>query len=106
MIPDGPGLHSGPMAVFSASTKRSSTNSKMFNQTDQIRAVDFWRHLADQLRPRLPKLATLMDESEADVLACMAFPSSAPDQAAQHVPTGTHQQRGKTACRRGRNIPE
>ena len=31
--------------------------------------------MADQLRPRWPKLATLMDDSEHDVLAFMAFPA-------------------------------
>ncbi len=34
-----------------------------------------WRQVADQLRPRWPKLATLMDDSEHDVLAYMAFPA-------------------------------
>ena len=34
-----------------------------------------WRHVADQLRARWPKLADLMDESEADVLAYMSFPA-------------------------------
>ena len=33
------------------------------------------RHVADQLRPRSPKLAVLMDDSEHDVLAYMAFPA-------------------------------
>ena len=33
------------------------------------------RHVADQLRPRSPKLAVLMDDSEHDVLAYMAFPT-------------------------------
>jgi transposase-like protein len=33
-----------------------------------------WRKVADQLRPKLPKLAAFMDEAEADVLACMSFP--------------------------------
>jgi len=33
-----------------------------------------WRQVADQLRPKLPKLSTLMDEAEVDVLAYMAFP--------------------------------
>jgi len=33
-----------------------------------------WRHVADQLRARLPKLAVLLDESEVDVLAFMSFP--------------------------------
>jgi hypothetical protein len=35
-----------------------------------------WRWVADQLRPKLPKLAVLMDEAEADVLAYMDFPSA------------------------------
>ena len=32
-------------------------------------------HVADQLRARWPKLAALMDKSEHDVLAYMAFPA-------------------------------
>ena len=35
-----------------------------------------WRKVADQLRPKLPKLAALMDEAEADVLAYMSFPAA------------------------------
>jgi len=33
-----------------------------------------WRKVADQLRPTVPKLATLMDTAEGDVLAYMSFP--------------------------------
>ena len=33
-----------------------------------------WRQVADQVRPKLPKLAALLDEAEADVLAYMTFP--------------------------------
>jgi transposase-like protein len=33
-----------------------------------------WREVADQLRPTVPKLATLMDTAEEDVLAYMSFP--------------------------------
>src|ERR1700730_5610076 len=33
-----------------------------------------WRQVADQLRPKVAKLAILMDEAEADVLAFMSFP--------------------------------
>jgi putative transposase len=33
-----------------------------------------WRKVADQLRPSVPKLATLMDSTEEDVLAYMSFP--------------------------------
>ena len=34
-----------------------------------------WRRVADQLRPKVPKLATLMDSAEEDVLAYMTFPA-------------------------------
>jgi putative transposase len=33
-----------------------------------------WRQVADQVRPKLPKLAALLDAAEADVLAYMSFP--------------------------------
>ena len=33
-----------------------------------------WRHVADQLRPKVPKLSLLMDDAETDVLAYMSFP--------------------------------
>jgi transposase-like protein len=45
-----------------------------FLQPDQAAARQTWRHVADQLRPRWPKLGKLMDDSEDDVLAYMAFP--------------------------------
>jgi putative transposase len=45
-----------------------------FLQPDQASAKQTWRHVADQLRPRWPKLGKLMDDSEDDVLAYMAFP--------------------------------
>jgi hypothetical protein len=44
-----------------------------FLQPDADAARQTWRHVADQLRPRWPKLAALMDDSEHDVLAYMAF---------------------------------
>jgi putative transposase len=45
-----------------------------FLQADQASARQVWRQVADQLRPRWPRLAALMDESEHDVLAYMGFP--------------------------------
>ena len=33
-----------------------------------------WRSVADQLRDKFPKLGTLMDDAENDVLAFMTFP--------------------------------
>src|SRR5918993_544686 len=44
-----------------------------FLQPDADAARQTWRHVADQLRPRWPKLAALMDDSEHDVLAYMTF---------------------------------
>src|SRR6478672_5433104 len=44
-----------------------------FLQPDAEAARQTWRHVADQLRPRWPKLAALMDDSEHDVLAYMTF---------------------------------
>src|ERR687885_1260629 len=45
-----------------------------FLQPDATAAHQTWRHVADQLRPRWPKLAALMDDSEHDVLAYVTFP--------------------------------
>jgi putative transposase len=47
-----------------------------FAQNDAEAATSQWRKVADQLRPTLPKLAALMDESETDVLAYMSFPAA------------------------------
>ncbi len=45
-----------------------------FAQNDATAARAQWRQVADQLRPKVPKLATLLDEAEDDVLAYMTFP--------------------------------
>src|SRR6185312_2804365 len=45
-----------------------------FAQEDAEQAKAQWRRVADQLRPKLPKLADLMDQAEPDVLAYMTFP--------------------------------
>jgi len=46
-----------------------------FAQDDAEAARKQWRDVADQARPRVPKLAALLDEAEADVLAYMGFPA-------------------------------
>ena len=48
---------------------------QVFLQPDHAAAVQSWRQVADQLRPRWPKLGNCMDEAEVDVLAYMAFPA-------------------------------
>ncbi|HEX7326091.1 MAG TPA: IS256 family transposase [Rhodanobacteraceae bacterium] len=47
-----------------------------FAQDTPQAAKEQWRKIADQLRPTVPKLAALMDASEADVLAYMTFPAA------------------------------
>ena len=47
-----------------------------FAQDDAAAAKAQWRKVADQLRPKLPKLAAAMDEAEIDVLAYMDFPTA------------------------------
>jgi len=48
----------------------------VFAQDTQETAVAQWRTVADQLRSKFPKLAALMDKSEADVLSFMSFPKA------------------------------
>jgi putative transposase len=45
-----------------------------FAQDDAEAAKQQWRKVADHLRPKVAKLARLMDEAEPDVLAYMTFP--------------------------------
>ena len=47
-----------------------------FAQDDAKAAHTQWRQIADQLRPKVSKLAALMDEAEMDVLAYMDFPQA------------------------------
>ena len=49
-----------------------------FAQEDAEMARLQWRQVADQLRPKVAKLAALMDQAEPDVLAFMSFPKSLP----------------------------
>lgn len=46
-----------------------------FAQDDAEAASTQWRRVADQLRPKVPKLAELMDEAESDALAYMTLPN-------------------------------
>ena len=65
-----------------------------------------WRQVADQLRPKLPKLAAFMDEAETDVLAYMSFPPGSPDQAAFHQPARTTERRDQAPHRCRRHLPQ
>jgi len=45
-----------------------------FAQETAEAASSQWRAVADEMRPKVPKLAAIMDEAETDVLAYMTFP--------------------------------
>jgi putative transposase len=47
---------------------------QVFLQPDHAAATQTWRHVADQLRARWPKLGACMDAAEHDVLGYMTFP--------------------------------
>ena len=59
----------GQQSVVAAALRQA------FLQADPANARQVWRQVADQLRPRWPRLAALMDESEHDVLAYLGFPA-------------------------------
>jgi putative transposase len=56
-------------------TMAAAALRQAFLQDDPQAAHQTWRHVADQFRPRWPKLAAFMDASEHDVLAYMNFPA-------------------------------
>lgn len=59
----------------SAAQLVAATIRTVFAQPEPHMARQQWRHVADGFRSRYPKLATLMDSAESDVLAYLAFPA-------------------------------
>jgi transposase-like protein len=59
----------GQQSMVSAALRQA------FIQPDRAQASQTLRHVADQLRQKWPKLGAFIDESEADVLAHMDFPT-------------------------------
>jgi hypothetical protein len=56
-----------------------------FLQRDRAQASQMLRHVVDQLRPKWPKLAALIDDSETDVLSYLDFRE--PHRSKLHTPT-------------------
>ncbi len=52
----------------------ATTIRTAFSQPDAAAAREQWRRVADGFRAKWPRLADLMDDAEADVLAYLAFP--------------------------------
>ena len=82
------GLRGVKLVISDAHEGLKAAAAKVLHASWQRCRVHFMRNLlahagkqgrrvvADQLRPKVPKLAGLMDEAEADVLAFMSFPKS------------------------------
>jgi putative transposase len=62
--------------------------------------------VADQLRPKVPKLAVLMDEAETDVLTLYEFPQGPPAKALFHQPAQTPQRRDQAPHRGCRHLSQ
>jgi len=58
----------------SAQPMVAATIRAVFVQPDAASARETWRRLADQLRPRFPRVAQLLDEAEDEVLTYLSFP--------------------------------
>ena len=52
----------------------AATIRTVFAQPDPDSAREQWRRITESLRPRFPRLADLLDEAAADVLAYLTFP--------------------------------
>src|ERR671932_688085 len=59
----------------SAAQMVAATIRTVFVQPDAASARETWRRVADQLRPRFPRVAHLLDETEDEVLTYLSFPS-------------------------------
>ncbi len=77
-----------------------------FAQASAKAAKAQWRRVADQLRPKLPKLAGFMDEAEDDVLAYMSFPAEHWSKLHSHQRPRTAQRRDQTPHRRRRHLSQ
>lgn len=77
-----------------------------FAQETPEAASTQWRTLADQIRPKVPKLAAVLDDAEPDVLAYMTFPKE--HRAKLHSTNPIERLNGqiKAANRCGRHLPQ
>jgi transposase-like protein len=73
-IAEGDGARRRRRAGRSGRRVVSAFVATAFAQDHADAAKAQWRQVADQVRPKLPKLAALLDEAEQDVLAYMTFP--------------------------------
>jgi transposase-like protein len=80
-----------------------------FLQLDRAQAGQTLRHVADRLRPKWPKLAAFIDDSETEVFLSRlprALPRATSQQIAPHQSARAAQQASQTPCRCGRHFPQ
>lgn len=77
-----------------------------FAQDEEAAAKTQWRQVADQLRPRVPKLANLMDEGETDVLGLHVLPQGAPNQAPLQQSDRADKRRNQAPHAGRRHLPQ
>ena len=75
-----------------------------FAQDDADSAAAQWRLVADQLKPKAPKLAALMDEARRPRL--YELPQGAPPEIAFDQPARTPQRRDQATHQRRRHLPQ
>lgn len=63
------------MVPKNAAQMVAATIRTVFAQPDAVSAHEQWRRVADSFRPRFPRLAALLDDAEAEVLAYLVFPA-------------------------------
>jgi putative transposase len=81
----------------------AATIRTVFVQPDATAAREQSRRVADQLRPRFPRVAQLLDDAEDEVLAYLAFPQEHWRQIWSNNPQETLEQGAQAAHRRGRH---
>ena len=75
-----------------------------FAQEDAQTAKTQWRQVADQLRPKAPKLANLMDQAEPDRAGLHDLPKGTPHQAALDQSDRAPQRRDQATHQRRRHL--
>src|SRR4029434_8943264 len=61
---------SQPPCMMPNQTRASTPSTEKPREPQSLQ----WRAVVDQIRPKVPKLAAIMDDAEPDVLAYMTFP--------------------------------
>jgi transposase-like protein len=77
-----------------------------FLQPDRAQASAMLRHVADQLRPKWPKLAAFIDDSETEVLSYLDFPEPHRSKLHSTNPLERLNKGSQTPRRRRRHLPQ